>query len=353
LFELCAPDAIDEQLRVCEEILQQGSGLSWTAGTDAHFARYHAYLQRADPAGAERSLAAFARFASRHRLRIWSWHCERLHAQHLLDIGQLAEAELRFEALAHEADRLRVPLGRTHLHSQRIALNLARTGKHFSAQTLEPPEATPALAAITGFRVLRAQHALDVGDIEVARELFRALADHDFETVTNDVFSLCSLVGLTTLAVGLNEREAALSLQRLLEPHAELIALSPFTLSSGCVARHVGALAVFLEQRPAARTHFELAIAISTRMGHELDRARSMLALGQWFAQGERQADRNRALQLSAQVSRWAQGVGATALATAARELESRVAVERAERAKTPAKQAARGARGKAAQRRG
>lgn len=314
LFALCGPTTIDEQLAVADDMLTHDPKRYFRWATDAHLARYHAYMQRGDSAAAEQALDALAQLAQDLRLPFTLWHAQRLRAQRLLCSGRLDEAERRFEELWVESQRMKLPLAIYYRLAERAKLNFERTGTMRAARGGELAKLAPWVRAWPTFRSQTIAAALAEGDKKLALHEFRALADHNFAAVTDDVFALEVLVRLASASVALEERDAALLLRDLLAPHAELSAITHFTYSLGSVHRYLGELELFVGRRAQARNHIERAIDANARAGHELERLRSMLSLAHLLAQG-RASERARAREFAATVATTARDFGARVLA--------------------------------------
>lgn len=318
VFGLCGPDNSAEQLAVADRLLQHDPQCNVGWSVDAHLARYHAYMLRGDGAKAADVLDALARLAAGLRLRFSSWHCERLRAQRMLQAGELDAAERRFDELWVESQRMKLPLALNYYAVNCRTLHRERTGQRRAAHVvLEVP---PWIRALSGYRTSQILVAIEDGDPATAARELRALAENDFAAPSSDVFSLASLVELATAAVALGDRPAALALQARLAPYAELSAINVFTISLGSVSRYLGLLDQFLGRRMRAQRHFERAIELNARSGHELERLRSNLDLARWLAQG-RASEKARARELARATADAAKRFGAFALVAAADEL--------------------------------
>jgi eukaryotic-like serine/threonine-protein kinase len=333
LYGLSGPDALDTQLRVADELLRHEQERSWRWGTDAHFARYHASMQRGDLAAVHRAINAHARLADARRLRSQRWHCERLRAQLLLNAGKLDAAEQRFRELWHEGQHIAVPFVERYYLTHRLAINFERTGKRLSADLPELPEPFPWATRLPGHITRNIQLAIELAETERATRELRSLAADGFAAISDDAYSLHGLVQLAGSAIDLGEREAAEQLRDLLAPYASLIALSSFSMSRGCVARHLGELERFLGGTQQARSYFELACEVNARSGHVLEHLRAQLGLAVCLADSRLRGERAQSRLLAARVASAAEQLGAQALASTAEALsQARTATAMASR---------------------
>jgi DNA-binding winged helix-turn-helix (wHTH) protein/tetratricopeptide (TPR) repeat protein len=296
LFTLCEPSAIDAQLRVSDSIVDNSDESTWRFCADALFARYHALMQRGDSAAAELALARYAELSQSRRLRIGAWHVERLRAQRALHAGHFDEAEQRFDALAEAARSASFAHGEAFYRAQRAVLARERTGERRTPIPANAVTGPHWLEQLPSMRARRVRYALELGEISAAKHELHALADARFAAVTSDPFNLSILVQLVAPVIELDERAHAHTLSALLEPHCDLIALSPFTFSYGSVSHYIGTLSAYLGRRREAREHLERAIRINARTGHELDRLRSCLALAEQLSEQRGSSERARAL---------------------------------------------------------
>jgi DNA-binding winged helix-turn-helix (wHTH) protein len=317
LFALSGPDSSDELLSAADDIIRIDSRPASLWSADAQFARYSALLRAGDILGADRALTEFERSARMLRLPSLIWQSERLRAQRLLSAGRLEDAARRFEELRLDSERLRLPFGAMFHRVQMRALNLERTGRR-TAPGSDPADPLRQTRDTTMGRVLRMLIALEDGDHALARREFEAIAEGRFAAVTRDSSYLFLLCQLSLAATALGEREAAAELCTLLQPHAELIALSTFVISLGCVARYLALLEQLLGHEAQAREYFETAAEINARCDHELERLRAWLGVADMLAQSRSQRERKRACTLRAEVKAGAERCGAAGLRAAA-----------------------------------
>jgi tetratricopeptide (TPR) repeat protein len=324
LFALSGPDSADELMRAADGILETDPRPASLWSVDAQLARYHALLRAGDIRAADRALHEFERLARALRARSWIWQGERLRAQRLLSAGRLEDAAKRFEELRLESQRLRLPFGPAMHRAQLLALNLERTGKRVADGMPEPSEPNRWSKDVAVGRALHVMVAIEVGEETLARRELDALAQDHFAAVTRDTSYLYALCQLALAATALDEHVAATELCTLLQPHAELIALSPFWISRGCVARYLALLEQLLGRHAQAREYFETAAEVNARTDHELERLRAWLGVAGILAQSRSQQERKRACALRAEVRAGAERCGAAALRAAATSRTSR-----------------------------
>jgi hypothetical protein len=326
LRALSGPDSSDELLRVADEILKLDPRSASWCSADAQITRYHVLFRRGDVAAADRALAAFGQIGRELRVREWVWHHDRLRAQRLLQAGRLDQAQREFDELWARSQRLRLPYAAIFYGAQLSALNVERNGRRLTAEaTHTRHEAWKWARHMPAWRTERVLVLLETGDHVQARREFRALAEHGFAAVTRDSSCLFVFAKLSIAAVILQDHSAARDLHAALEPYANLIALSDFSFSLGCVSHFLGMLARFLTRRAQAREYFEVALDTNTRVGDELQALRSRLALAHLLGESRSRRDQARAEALIAEVSALAEPCGAYSLHGAAASLRERL----------------------------
>ncbi len=316
---LSGPDSMDELLRVADEILEADphSASGWSA--DAVIIRYQVHLRRGDVTAAERALATFGRMARELRARDWQWHHDRMVAQRALQAGRVDEAERQFNELWAQSQRLHLPYGAMLYAAQLNALSIERTGRRLAASAPDTGSDPWKWAQdIPTYRTERILLAIQYGEIDSARAMFRGLAANKFAALTRDSNFLFAGVRLALAAISLREPEAAADLYEILAPYADLFAVSDFAFSLGCVAHYLGLLARFLEQRTEARAHLLHAIDRNLGTHHELRGLRSRLALAELLAESRSRQERAEALALASDVRAGAQRYGMNELRASA-----------------------------------
>jgi hypothetical protein len=131
-----------------------------------------------------------------------------------------------------------------------------------------------------------------------ARTQFEIVAADDFSGIPRDAFWLVAMYGTIDVCVGLEDRERAAVLYRLLLPYERHYAVNVVGTCVSSVARGLGCLAGVLHEIEKAHQHFESAMALETRLG-----ARPLLAHTQhdyavMLLRHEGKGDRHTARQL-------------------------------------------------------
>jgi tetratricopeptide (TPR) repeat protein len=226
--------------------------------------------------------------------------------------GQLAAAAEQLVAVPNEAARLGL------LRTPRLNINTFAIWRWLAAyrghsQALEPSvdERVRADPSARWFGVLfKLQFALQRGALDVAAEHYRELSADDFQprlrgqpqpanvTTLAEIADACAQIGSPV--------EAAVFYERLL-PHAALVVVDGTMICCGACARVLGRLAMQLGRYAEAEQHFEQALVVNTRLGHQPELVRTQAALAGLL---ERSGRRTEAEQLSASARARAAAIG-------------------------------------------
>jgi tetratricopeptide (TPR) repeat protein len=247
--------------------------------------RVVALLERGDLVAAEREVAAYARGTGRLRQPVSAWYVPLWRGMFALLRGRLAEAE----RLATEAETIGAraasanaamlcPLQRWLLHRERGEADAA----------LAAMERVVELAPVSAnARTELAWSLLEAGRVAEARAQLEQLVADGCAALERDSEWLPAMMALAHVAAALPHRDAAETLYRLLEPHAERFAVEGIGAGThGSLARQLGLLAGVLGRRQEVVAHFEAALAANTAAGSPLlvahtrrDYATALLAL--------------------------------------------------------------------------
>lgn len=119
----------------------------------------------------------------------------------------------------------------------------------------------------------------ELGRMPAAREAFDALAAGDFKAIARDGVWLASITYMAIVCHALGDAARAAPLYRMLEPFSGRNLMVGTTIACfGAADTVLGMLATTLARGPAARRHFEAALAMNERLN-----ARPALVRTRWF----------------------------------------------------------------------
>jgi DNA-binding CsgD family transcriptional regulator len=252
--------AISSQL---DEPLDLFHGLHWRAGAQLELGRVQ---------GAAQTLREQERVAARIGDGTATWLCECAASVHAALRGQLDEAEARAQHAAELAQRSAQPDALPFYVSQIASIRW---------QQGRLPELAPLLSdaldqypGLPGFRSLVClAHALG-GDHAFAREVLVVDTATGFAELPRDPIWIAGAVTYAHAVAELGDRDAAASLQALLEPYRGQLATTTISVW-GLVEHALGRLELLLGDAVAGRGSLERAIADYERIAAPLWRAQA------------------------------------------------------------------------------
>lgn len=319
LYALSGPDNIDSLLEVTEQIERnEPPGASWSKA-QAYLSRYHALTLRGELEAAEEALIAFGTSAKEMRLVSAVWEFERIRAQHLLQKGDAAAAEARFEALYQEGVQLGIGWAKAAHWVHRETVQMHRTGRLTGADGAT--KATlPWENNFSASRAFCIPWFLYQGRQERARRELKLVLE---SSIPRDVYYVAALVQLAQGAVYLGDLAVARQVRALLLPYRRLNPLTPLQFCLGSAAHYLGLLSHLCGELEQAEQDFEEAARTNFRLGYIPLALCSQLALAATLLSQRSESQRVRALDLGQEVSQAARRLGMVVLATRAARLES------------------------------
>ena len=318
MFSLSGPDDIDEQLRVCDEILtldQPRSDVSWRA----HVARLGAFLMRGDLSSADLALEAAGHLGQELQLPEAAWHYDRQRAQALFCAGRLGEARSACRGLWAQAARLGLGYGPELMTLLRGAIDWEQRGAESMRAYVDVWDVKNAKAQkARSVGSYAARMAAEAGMLDSARRSWERLAARDFADVPKEVSYLLTLGNCAITAHLLGDVQRAEILYGLLAPYPEFNTPDLILLQHGSVSRYLALLAITTGRHQQAEEHFAVALRENNRLGHQPQLARTYYDYARWLS--TRNA-RTRAAGVAQQAAALAQGMGMQWLADAAREI--------------------------------
>src|SRR5215469_16465634 len=139
----------------------------------------------------------------------------------------------------------------------------------------------------------------ELGHKAEARDLFEALAQHDFVDLPRDALWMGTLTYLVDVCTYLEDEVRADLLYRILLPFdGRNVVISTAVACYGAISRYLGALATTLRRWGDAERHFEDATATNTRMGAVPWLAHTQHQYGKMLLARNRTGDRDKAVAL-------------------------------------------------------
>jgi tetratricopeptide (TPR) repeat protein len=320
-FSLSGPDDIDEQLRVCDEILildQPRSDVSWRA----HVARLGAFLMRGDLSSAAAALEAAGHLGQDLELPEACWHYDRQRAQDLFSAGRFAEARSACKGLRAQAARLGLGYGNELMTLLRGAIDWEQHGAQSMRAYVDVWDSNNAKAHnARSVGSYAARMAAEAGMLDSARRSWEPLAARDFADVPKEVSYLLTLGNCAITAHLLSDVRRAEILYTLLAPYPDFNTPDLILLQHGSVSRYLALLAATIGRRDRAEQHFEVALRENARLGHQPQLARTYYEYAHLLSSQNTAGARERTLELAQQAAVLGQQLGMQWLADAARPL--------------------------------
>jgi eukaryotic-like serine/threonine-protein kinase len=263
---IIAPDTVDECLALATELCEVGKRVDDRERVaHGHFLRFVAEVMVGDLAEAELDLDADSRVADELRQPSQLWQVRSARAMLAVATGRLTAAdELVPQALAL-GERAQPELAIPAYWLQRYTLSELRG-------TLEEVERgirklVADYPARVVFRSVLAHLQAKLGRRDDAEEELKELGRDDFSALNFDLEWLLAMSLLAETAWILGDAESAATQYRLLAPWKRLNVADTPEAIRGSVSRYLGLLAVTIERRDEAASHFEHAVEANERMG--------------------------------------------------------------------------------------
>lgn len=230
-------------------------------------------LQRADVAGADRSIEAFGAAARELRHAELEWHYERACLVLRMNRGALAESSQALRKLEERARELQLFAAERVCSGDWAVLLRATAGAERLApfESLLVPESTDSPCRLAR----KVRFLAEMGSLDRARA---ALDEHPAETLSRlpeDRDYLATLANLAVAAVATGRTSHAEALHALILPHASLFAVDIRLHTDGSMAHYAGILARALGRTDEAKRHLEAAFEHNERAGFPAHAAHS------------------------------------------------------------------------------
>jgi DNA-binding SARP family transcriptional activator len=271
LHALWGPDL--EATRLRADVASRSIAAAAAAGDPhlefaVHTAAYTVAIQLADPAGAARSLARLHAIADVTGAPLMTWTVGWFEAFVATMQARFADAG----RLGREAEAIGLTLGAAEaldVFTRQAAVLATIAGHHAEL----PPIVAHAIEAGPVKLTYHLAHAIASGPEQVASDMLGEAAADGFRNVPPDVMWLTSMLGYATLAIELEDLDAAERLLAIIEPYAGQIATN-----LGPAAAYAGRLASLLGRHDVADRHLNTAFQIVDAFDWDYHRAAILMA---------------------------------------------------------------------------
>jgi tetratricopeptide (TPR) repeat protein len=323
---LSTPDNVGERLAIYRELarLAEETGeIDMALG--AQYWTFDASVEIGDISEADRALHGYAKLGEELRLPYYLAGTHVMRTARALMNGRFTEAEQLAQQSLLLAQTVANPAAAPAFGPQMFLLRReqGRLGE-LEAVTKAAVEQYPALSA--AWRAALAVLYCEMGRDADARCEFEHLATNDFADLPQDLTWTTTVTLLADVCASLGDTRRAAVLYERLKPNAQHCVVMRGAITLGSASRPLGLLATTMGRWQEAAQHFEDALEMNTRIGSppwvahtQHDYARMLLARGE-------PGDRDKALELLADVLDTAQELGMKALLDRVSELKSRVA---------------------------
>ncbi len=304
------PEAARQRIANSDELLE----LADRAGDRELAVRGHAYrlvalLELGDLAAADLEIDAYARLAEDLRQPQHLWHVPLLRGMRAAMDGRFEEAVRLAEEARRGGERAEEPLS-----AQFYALQLSVLRRH-QGRIEEMIPAVRAVAeqypAIRAWRLALVSLLAEMGRLEEARTEFERLAAHEFDDIPVDAQWLPAMSRISHACAHLGDVERARILYEKLLPFAgHNVVAGRAAALDGPVSLYLGRLALTMSRTDDAVRHLEEALEMSRRMGNRPFAAEARHWLAAALLRRDGSDDRERALELLGRCLEAAQEMG-------------------------------------------
>jgi eukaryotic-like serine/threonine-protein kinase len=324
LHALADPEFLSERLAIAEEL--EGIGREREDRellTTSACARIWAYCELGDMPGIDASIRTLELLAQQTEAPFARWNAKVFRAMRAIISGQL-DAAARF---SHEALAIGEKLGRAnayHVHCTQIS-GIHRLQGQLERAVELVREVSLRHPAIAGWQAALAGLEAELGRERHAREVLKRLLDRDLAALLGDPYGLGALAPAADLCAQVGDAEQARRVYELLLPYAHRHGvISMGTNTHGPLARHLGRLAMRMNNAAAAEWHLKRAIEEAERCESPTFTSLGCLAYAQLSVAADRPAARAKAAALTSRALQLGMDFGLHAIVDRARNLAQR-----------------------------
>jgi class 3 adenylate cyclase/tetratricopeptide (TPR) repeat protein len=307
---VATPEAMRQRLRNTDEMLE----LAERAGDRELAVRGHVYrmlalLDVGDVAGADLELDTYSRLAEDLRMPQHLWHVPLLRGMRASMDGRFADAERLADEARRGGERAQEPLS-----AQLYALQMSVLRRHQGrVEEMIPAvrEMAQRYPAIRAWRLALVSFLADAGRLEETRTEFERLAAHDFDDIPLDAQWLTAMTRIADACAHLGDAQRAALLYEKLAPFADYAVVAGRAASmNGPVSSYLGRLAMTIGRIDDAIRHLEHGLELGRRMGDRPFATEAAHYLAAALLERGATGDRERALELLARCLDAAQEMG-------------------------------------------
>ena len=307
---IATPEAMRQRLGNTDEMLE----LAERAGDRELAVRGHVYrmlalLDVGDVARADVELDTYSRLAEELRMPQHLWHVPLLRGMRASMDGRFADAERLADEARRGGERAQEPLS-----AQLYALQMSVLRRHQGrVEEMIPAvrEMAQRYPAIRAWRLALVSFLADAGRLEETRTEFERLAAHDFDDIPLDAQWLTAMTRIADACAHLGDAQRAALLYEKLAPFADYAVVAGRAASmNGPVSSYLGRLATTLGRIDDAIRHLEHGLELGRRMGDRPFATEAAHYLAAALLERGATGDRERALELLARCLDAAQEMG-------------------------------------------
>jgi len=247
--------------------------------------------------------------AAQVRQPLFRWYARAFRATRALVAGEFGAAE----RLARDALRFGPCVGEEgayHSYCCQVTAAWIWQGRLVEAEPVLR-EISLRYPALAGWRAVLATVQGQLGQRSRAREELEELVERDLSQIRSEPFALAALAPAANLCVFVGDAKRALPLYDAMLPYERQHGIVSYGMSSyGPIARHLGALAMLMRDKDAARRHFERSLDMAERMPSPPFVALTSYQLGALLDESKDSADRERAGSLLSRAAAISESLG-------------------------------------------
>jgi predicted ATPase len=307
---VATPEGVRDRLANSEEMLRLAEQADdRELAVRGHVYRLMALLELGEVADAELELATYSRLATELRMPQHLWHVPLLNAMRAMMDGRFEDAERLAEDARRGGERAQEPLS-AQLYALQLSV-LRRHQGHMEEMIPAVREMAERYPAIRAWRLALVSFLADTGRLDETRAEFERIAAHDFDDIPLDAQWLTAMTRIADACAHIGDAERAAVLYEALLPFAgHAVVAGRAAALNGPVSMYLGRLALTMDRAGDAVSHLEQGLELTTRMGDRPFAVETSHYLAEALLRRGASGDRERALELLGRCLEAAQEIG-------------------------------------------